>query len=98
MIPEHHIELLKRALPLISSDTIAAAVADVLMTGERPTPQNAQRELLPHAAKLFERYVVHLINPKQSKHSGEAFGYDWAADGLERYMTKPDLDYEPRTH
>lgn len=94
MNPEH-IELLRRALPLISSTTLATVVAEVLMTGARPASQDIQNELMPHATELFERYVVHLIDPRQSKSSGNAFGYDWAADGLEKYM--PKTNDEPRT-
>lgn len=90
-----HIELLRRALPLISSETLATAVADVLMTGARPECQDTNRVLMPHAAELFERFVVHLIDPVEFVGPDDTQGYDWAAEGLEKFM--PKTNDEPRT-
>ncbi len=94
MNPEHHIEVLRRVLPTITTDAVREALLEFLMTGARPaiTDTNA---MMPGIDKMHERYVVHFLSPS-AVNGASVLGVTECIGWLYAYVTETDDTHETR--
>lgn len=93
MNPEQ-LDVLRLALPAITTDKVREALLEFLMTGARPTIKEVNA-MMPGIDKLCERYVVHFLSPS-SLNGDSVLRAEECIREIRNSM--PKTNDEPRTH